>query len=261
MKAFYYDHFHIPKQGKIREKVLMSHVVLTAVLIIVYLLAISGSAYAFFASTQRVHNTLVAAHFNALIEITDEYGNEIDTELQPDGVLLAMLEVPGAYEVTVTPDGTAETGFCTMQLEGEDYTTAQLGVSMEAAGGYRDGVTFTIQVYEPVPVAFQPYWGTSTAYADYIANGFAPYGYLIGDEYIEAGDPANMWLYLEEETEEEQEDDEEETEEVAEESEDYEEPETYEETFEETSSPELGSEMQTDMGEPDDPELSDVSEE
>ncbi|MBQ9968838.1 MAG: hypothetical protein IJO88_08985 [Oscillospiraceae bacterium] len=217
MKAFYYDHFHIPKQGKIREKVLMSHVVLTAVLIIVYLLAISGSAYAFFTSTQSVHNTLVAAHFDAQIHITDEYGNEVGTELQPDGVLLAVLEAPGAYVVTVTPDGTAETGFCAMQLEGEDYTTAQLGVSMEAADGYRDEVTFTIQAYEPVPVAFQPYWGTSAAYADYSMNGIAPDGYLLGGEYIEAGDPANMWLYLEEEPEEETEEAEEDFEEAPEE--------------------------------------------
>ncbi|MBP3632977.1 MAG: hypothetical protein J6J43_00190 [Oscillospiraceae bacterium] len=242
MKAFFYDHFHIPKQGKIGEKVLLSHVALTAVLIIVYLLAISGSAYAFFTSTTRVHNTLKAAHFDAEIYIVDEYGNEIDTELQPDGVLLARLEVPGAYELTMTPDGTAETGFVTMQMEGVDYTTAQLGISMEAAGGYRDGVTFTIQAYEPVPVAFLPHWGTSAAYADYIADGYADH-YLVGGEYLEAGDPNNTWLYLEEETEEEPEEETEESEEPEEteeileeelETETFEQPETEEELQPET---------------------------
>jgi len=202
LKAFYYDFFHIPKQGKIREKVLMSHVVLTAVLVIVYLLAISGSAYAFHTSAERVHNTIKAAHFDAQLQILDENGMEIDVEPQADSVLLAALEQPGSYEVIVRPGGTAETGFCTMQLAGVDYTTAQLGVSVEAAGGYRDGVSFIIQAYEPVYVSFQSYWGTSAAYAAYNAGTMDADLYLVGGEYIEVGDPNNTWMYLEEEAEE-----------------------------------------------------------
>ena len=203
MKAFYYEFFHIPKQGKLRERVLMSHVVLTAVLTIVSLLAISGSAYAFHTWATRIENTFMAAHFEAEIMVNDEYGEKIELQKKADGTLLAMLEEPGLYEVTVLPGGTAETGFCTMQLEGEDYITAQLGISVEEDDEYREFVKFYIQAYEPVPVSLNSQWGTSTAYVNYMLGDLEAENYLVGDEYIEAGDPANTWLYIEQPEEEE----------------------------------------------------------
>lgn len=206
MKAFYYEFFHIPKEGKLREKVLMSHVALTAVLIIVYLLAISGSAYAFHTSATRVQNTIMAANFDAESEVETPSGDALVLEKQKDGMLLAMLEEKGEYRVVLEPGGTAETGFVTMQLNGDEYITAQLGTSVEEEDEYRDEISFTIGFYEdePTPVAFMSHWGTSTAYATYTLDNTDASYYLLGDEVIIIGDPNSLFEPSEEETEEAQ---------------------------------------------------------
>lgn len=209
MKAFYYEFFHIPKEGKIKEKVLMAHVTLTAVLIIVYLLAISGAAYAFHTSTVTVpDNIIMGAHFDTQIKIAGPDGELIEVEEQSDGAMLALLETPGEYEVKLEPGGTAETGFCIIQLDGEEYTSAQLGVSMEAPGEYREDLVFRVQVYEAAPMAFLSNWGTSSGYVQLCDDGSAPACYLLGGEIIEVGDYNKYMELLEQQAAEEAEEEE-----------------------------------------------------
>lgn len=204
MKALYDKYFQIPKQGKICDKVMLSHVVMTAVLMIVYLLSISVSAYAFFSAEIQVHNTLETANFEAKVQILGSEGDEI--ELDEDGcVSSAVLDV-GTYDVYLRHGGTAETGFCVMEVCGENidtgcYHTAQLGVSQTAENGYNEAIVFALEIYEPAEVIFISHWGTSSYYSAFTA-GETSSCYIMGGEYIGVGDPENTWRYLEEETEE-----------------------------------------------------------
>ncbi len=189
MKAFYYEFFHIPEQGKIQDKVLMARVVLAAVLIILCMLAMSLSAYAFYAVGLSTHSTIRTAHFAAQLEILDGSGTPVDYETQ-DGVYQAELQ-PDFYTVRLSYGGDAETGFCVVRLNEQQYHSRQFFVENWAS----DELVLMLEIYEPSELTVVPHWGTSSCYEEFYENGNAEY-YLIGGETLTVGTPQ------EEETEE-----------------------------------------------------------
>lgn len=185
MKTLYYAYFHIPKEGKIQDRVMLSHVALTALLIVVYLLSISASAYAFFASSVHTYNTVTAANFEAQVCILDGEEQPLTPERTEDGWLTAELE-PGRYQVSLKPGGTAETGFCLVELDGLVYHSAQLGVSQAAENGYTQTLSFELEIYEPSEIGFLSYWGTSSHYPEFSLDGSLD-SYIVGGEVLTAG--------------------------------------------------------------------------
>ena len=114
MRKLYYEYFYIPKDGKIREKVMVARVALTAVILIACLVGISLTAYAWFSvSVISNQTTLAAAKFDLDVSVTIIQG---DTVKEPNAEGIYSLPA-GTYSVSLTKSGSASTGFCILEAD------------------------------------------------------------------------------------------------------------------------------------------------
>lgn len=167
MKELYNEYFHIPKHGKIRDKVMLIRTAITTIVMIVCLAAMSLTAYAYFSyNVTSGSNIIKAADFDVTVSVTvtsNETSNTIDAN--EDGTY----SLPsGTYFVSLTKAGTAKTGFCIVDTAIGDikatYHTQQIGVDGEDE---RPTLTFTLDLTEisgTTVVKFTPHWGTSHYY-------------------------------------------------------------------------------------------------
>lgn len=159
MRELYDEFFRVPKQGKIREKVML---VRTAVMVCIILACLAGmgfSAYAFFSRDIRTAvSTVQAANFDLDISITNEQGEPVAADV--DGIYNLAV---GRYTVLLKKSGTASTGFCVIERSDNDiiYHTAQLGVS---GNENVSQINFTFVIGNEVSFKFTPHWGTSSYY-------------------------------------------------------------------------------------------------
>ena len=174
MKPFYDEYFRIPKEGdgKITDKVMLVKVAQIVVTMIVCLIAMSLSAYAYFSHnvTSGV-NIIQSADFGLNVKITDQSdpANEI---LAGEGGIYQLGN--GTYTVTLEKKGTASTGFgvivVTVGGNTTKYHTQQLGV-----GGVPDSTAVpatlefklnlsALPADETVTINITPHWGTSIYY-------------------------------------------------------------------------------------------------
>lgn len=182
MRKIYGEYFSVPKHGKIREKVMMTRLFVTIVVMLICLVSLAVSAYAHFSGTVTSGpNFIKAANFEAIISIGDVSGS---VALTADGKYrVAALEKDKVYTVKLkipTDDSSAKTGFCVISDEYNSriYHTQQLGTDLNAEGGSTAVITFTLRVSEDVRVYIFSHWGTSTNYVAYQNNS---------DNYIRNG--------------------------------------------------------------------------
>lgn len=164
MRNLYQEYFHIPKDGKIREKVMLARVATTVVIVVLCLVSIGFTAYAYFsAALTYVSNTITAANFDVEVSVVSE-GEEVAV-FRDGRFFLADLEAGKAYTVTLTHIGSAQTGFVILSAVDCDdtYYTTQL-----SRGGE---LTFTVEVNAPTTVSFLAHWGTSSYYDKYKESG------------------------------------------------------------------------------------------
>ena len=170
VRVLYNEFFYIPKDGKIREKVMLARAVGTLVVILLCLAAMGSSAYAYFAhDIASASNTIKAASFDVDIAITvvdsDEIPPEISKNEQKKPVVTLLPNK--TYEVRLTREGTASTGFCVLSATDcavEKYYTQQIGADVNATKSGRDTVVFYLEVENRTEVTFDSYWGTSVYY-------------------------------------------------------------------------------------------------
>lgn len=170
MRDLYDEFFRIPKHGKIKEKVMLTRVIITVAVVIFCLLAMSITAYAYFSyNVTSASDILKAAHFEAKIslQITDENGqvviiNPITANYKSFKV---DLEADKLYTVTVVPteNSSAKTGFLVMTADHCDgrYHTRQLGKNGDETV---DSLSFKIRLNAAACVKFFAHWGTSSYY-------------------------------------------------------------------------------------------------
>lgn len=164
MRNLYREYFHIPKDGKIREKVMLARIATTVVIVVLCLAAMGFTAYAYFSVDLTYgSNTITAANFDVEVSIVSE-GEEVAV-FRNGRSYLADLEAGKAYTVTLTHTGTAQTGFVILSATDCDdtYYTTQLGQGGE--------LTFTVEVNAPTTVSFLGHWGTSSYYDKYKETG------------------------------------------------------------------------------------------
>ena len=172
MKELYNKYFHVPESGKISEKVMLTRVVTTVVLVIFCLIAMSISAYAYFSYNLVSDNNVIrTAEFNATIVVTDVTvvaDPAGETPIDDSGNYL--LKKGNKYTVSIAKGGNATTGFCIVEIVIGDstvkYHTAQLGADGD---NERLNLNFTFDLSEltdsdTVTVKFTPHWGTSSNY-------------------------------------------------------------------------------------------------
>ncbi len=166
MKELYNEYFHIPRHGKIRDKVMLIRTTLTAVAMIICLAAMSFSAYAYFSHNITSGSNLIkAANFEAevAIKIKDSSDGTV-TVTQSDDKTYAVNLTEGTYIVELTKGtSTAETGFCIVTIGETKYYTQQIGVDKDR--NLTDAsVTFTLKVSENTNIEIHSHWGTSSYY-------------------------------------------------------------------------------------------------
>lgn len=114
MRKLYNEYFHIPKHGKIRDKVFSAKIALSFC-IILFLISTAGiTAYAYFSSAVNVNvASVVAAEYNLVFTITDE----LNSEVNPVGGVYSL--DAGTYRVSIRREETesnAKTGFCKVYI-------------------------------------------------------------------------------------------------------------------------------------------------
>lgn len=167
MKRLYEAYFYIPKHGKIRDKVMLTRVVVMATLMIVCLMAMSFTAYAFFThNISSGANTIQAAVFETTVTILGEDDEQpVKVVASDDKSHLATLTAGVKYKVTVsrTAESTAS-GFCVVSSEKfpNKYHTQQIGGNSRSSA---KDFAFYLTVEETAEVRFFAHWGTSSYYA------------------------------------------------------------------------------------------------
>lgn len=179
MRKFYNEFFCIPKEGKIREKVMLMRVAATIITVILCLSAMSFTAYAYFSYdfTSDI-TTFKAANFEVDAKITvteNQNSTPVTVSKNPNASYTADLKAGKIYTVVLSKsqESTADTGFCVITALGcaDTFHTQQIGADETVAGGLTDKVTFELKVTADTTVTFASHWGTSVYYADYVQNG------------------------------------------------------------------------------------------
>lgn len=126
---------------------------------IVFLLtSMSFAAFGYFtAGVDSGSNRIAAANYTLDIQILQGEENFYKSD--------ALTLAPGTYEVLLSyVEGSASTGFCMVEVGDVAYHTLQIGEDVTAEKGFREKVSFTLTVTQPVSVEFIPCWGTSVYY-------------------------------------------------------------------------------------------------
>lgn len=186
MRKFYDEFFHISKNGKIREKVMLMRTAITVVIMVICLFAMSFTAYAYFShNVTSGSNVIKAANFKAevSISINDPSGETPELKEIDGKTRAADLKANTEYTMSLKPGGTAETGFCVITADDceQTYHTQQLGVDLSVEGQRTPEVKFTIVVSEDTTVYVLSHWGTSSHYEAFANRGTA------GELYITNG--------------------------------------------------------------------------
>jgi LysM repeat protein len=182
--SLYREFFHIPKDGKIQDKVMLTRVVMTAAIMVVCLIAMSFTAYAYFTAPEVVapNNQMMAARFQPEMLVTSD---DSPVELAEGNIFLA--EAGKEYVVSLRyVEGSAETGFCGIKIDHMIYHTEQIGADKEAKNGFRGDTKFSIAIQGTGSIEIQliPHWGTSSHYDLYSENGEENEFYVIKGEVI-----------------------------------------------------------------------------
>lgn len=191
MRKLYNEFFYIPKHGKIREKVMLNRIVSTITIIVMCLVAMSITAYAyFFYNVTSGFNTIKAASFytDVTVQITAQDGTAVDTittNTSDHKSHSTTLEANKTYFITLKHNvrSTAQTGFVIIIAENCEtrYHTQQLG---KDGNGNIETITFTLTPGKNTVVTFCSHWGTSCFYPEFMEIGENNERYITQGEEI-----------------------------------------------------------------------------
>lgn len=197
MRKLYNEFFYIPKHGKVREKVMLTRVAMTIVIMVMCLAAMSITAYAYFSyNVTSGSNIIKAATFETQVQvqITAEDGTAVEnsniTPITSDykSFRIEGLEVGKWYTVTIahTEQSTAKTGFVVVTADKctETYHTQQLAKDVNAEGGQTPSISFKLMVTDTTNVHLLAHWGTSSYYDAYKEKGDQEELYITQGEEI-----------------------------------------------------------------------------
>lgn len=155
MRRLYEEYLHVPEEGKIREKVLISRVVVAVIGILVWMSAMGFTAYAYFTSSiTSGSNTITAATYGVEIEVVPNGG----TAIEPNTENLLLYENVGAgtYAMSLKATGTATTGYCKIEIVGNEKTVTLYTQQMAP----KEYMSFTLVLNGGANITVTPQWGT-----------------------------------------------------------------------------------------------------
>lgn len=155
MKKIYEEYLHVPKEGKIKEKVFIMRVFVAIVCIIFCLSAMGFSAYAFFASSiTSGSNTIVAATYGVEVVIASSGGTALTAKA--DNPLLYEDVAAATYAVSLKASGTAKNGYCKIEIVGSEKTVTLFTQQLQP----EKSMSFTLVTNGKASITITPQWGT-----------------------------------------------------------------------------------------------------
>ena len=173
MRTFYNRFYKISDNEKISDRVMTCRVITMVICILFCLTAMGFVAYSYFDfDISSKTNHVESATFDTPVTISyKDTANQSKTESltkSSDNNYTAQLDKDVEYTVKLDKNGSAETGFCVITIEGEEktYHTVQLGFDNNTS---RVSLTFKIinKKDDKAMVTFTPHWGTSSYYSAY----------------------------------------------------------------------------------------------
>ncbi len=124
-------------------------------------ICLAGSTFAWFTGTQSSGTSVIlAADYNVSVTVLRKAGG---SALSPDGDRYVLSQ--GVYTVTLTATGTAETGYCSVDLT---TTVAGRSVTLPSKDIHTapikpgESLSFVLDITQPVTVKITPRWGISS---------------------------------------------------------------------------------------------------
>lgn len=159
---------YVPKHGKVSDKE-FSRVMISSILgIMLCIICIAGLTWAWFSgSVSSAANNITAASFNIQINVKVK---DTETTVSPtveNGIYSFSLENNKIYDVKITADGTATTGYCKVIFGENTYYTIQIfNISGEPQPGSLlstdrpHEITFTVNATDVTLLKIIPRWGS-----------------------------------------------------------------------------------------------------
>lgn len=158
MRELYNEYFYVPKEGKVREKVLFSRIAVVVIIMLIWMSAIGFTAYAYFTcSVTSGINTITSATYGMETEIVDSENSQ--TKLEPssqDGIVSTYNVEAGEYNISLKATGTASTGYCKIEVTRGEMTVTLFTEQISPGGT----ISFTLVPNADAKVVITPQWGT-----------------------------------------------------------------------------------------------------
>ena len=142
--------FHRAKHAKKRSDGI-GHILAPSVIgILLCAVCLCGASWAWFTATTSA-GTVKIQSATYTVSVTAKQG---ETDISPtaeNGITTVTFPATGIYTVTLTPTGTAKTGYCKITFDGTDYYTPQL---------ITESFTFTVNAAANTALTVTPQWGT-----------------------------------------------------------------------------------------------------
>lgn len=175
---------YVPKHGKVSDKEFTRIMISSVFGIMLCVICLAGLTWAWFSgSVSSAANNITAASFNIQIDVNVKGTETPVPRTVENGIYSFSLENNKVYDVKITADGTATTGYCGVTLGENSYHTIQIfNISDESRSGSLlstdrpQEITFTVNATDSTLLKIVPQWGS---YA--IAEGEK----LIGNENSE----------------------------------------------------------------------------
>lgn len=191
MKRIYEEYLHVPEDGKIKERVFITRIVVAIVCVVCCLSAMGFSAYAYFTSSiTSGSNTIVAATYGAEITVARDDNNP-QTKVTPtvNQTIHTYSLVKGTYHVVIKATGNAQNGYCKIvigDVESEDsikYYTIQMSTDEKAS---KSQLEFVVECYnDNAELHIIPNWGSCSEKEE------TKIGYDDSKKLIQIGNPTN----------------------------------------------------------------------
>ncbi len=206
MKTLIREYFHVPKDGRIKDEVMLAHVIFTTVFILLCLLAMVVTAYShamFHLQVESAENVIKGTSFNAAYSVepyalalmSEEEGEE--TPVQPEMVEVddhtyeINFDTPGVYFMTASAVGDAKNGFCIFEIVCEDpaYDAVYYTPPMSWYGDNLSEIQFYFDVTVPATVTAKSYLGLFSDYEEFEDSDFI---LLMDGDVIAVGEPIEI---------------------------------------------------------------------
>lgn len=150
--------FYVPKYGKVSEKMLTRHVLLTVVMIVFCLSSMAFAAYAYYACEVNSGNQIIqsTAYY---CEIT--VGSTVYPEVMGGSTIEVTLPA-GTHNIQIRRlEKSATTGFLVVVADDVKYHTQQVSKDDQ------EPFQFQLELDQERTIQLMPHWGTSSYYAGY----------------------------------------------------------------------------------------------